>query len=676
MIATDYKKRPIWREIETPWETVKRGTIWPLVPIAIGAGIWLKFNFPMLGEGLGWLLMPLLLMGCVRILGILIPRGLVFAFLFALGFFRLTYQFDHNQTEFIGYRYYGAIEGRVVHIDQSSSGALRLTLDQVNLEGRRLEGHARISLNGEFHRARVFYGARMQTTGHLGPPSGPNEPGGYNFRKDAWLGHIAAVGYSRNPAFFSEIQEQGLWFRLQNWRTKQSEYYREKLGDKIGGFVAALVVGVRSGLDVELLDDMRKSSLAHLLAISGMHVGVATGLVYLCLRKLFAFSPRLTHSMLGSQAAATLAICSGFTYLVISGLSFSAARATIMACFFFGGLIILRPSFSLRLVVYAATIILLIDPTSLFDVGFQMSFAASAALIFVYQHLDMNAISEKGWLKWLIGLALTSFVAGAATSPISAFHFHNIPRLGIFANLLAVPVTVFVVLPAIICALLLQPFGLDDLPLFVVGKGVEIVLAVGKWFGNQDNAIWIIPQGHSLVLLASVGIGLFVIIVQKKYLWAIIALMMVALIWRASERPYILVSSDAKFLGVLEGEERRFSKDGGHAFVAENWTLADGTPLQDARPIYPKSDPLVIALDHDWRIVFTTTKKGAELAEDLCDPNTIMLAAQARKFNGECLQFLAKDIEKMGGMAINFSDETPKVTPNISLENAPWQLKD
>jgi competence protein ComEC len=293
----------------------------------------------------------------------------------------------------LGWRYYGAIEGRIVGIDRSQSDALRLTLDRVVLERvsrARTPTRVRVSLHGDqSHSIAAEPGLRVMTTGHLSPPSGPVEPGGFDFKRHAWFARLGAVGYTRNPVLGVAAASQGradlVVLRV---RMAASERVQAALAGDIGGFATAITTGDRSAISQTALFDLRASNLAHLLAISGLHMGLLSAVVFGALRLVLSLIPWVALRWPTRSIAAAGALIAATGYLALSGGNVATERAFVMVAVALGALMLGRRALSLQAVAIAATIVLTLRPEALMGPGFQMSFAATTALVAVF-----------GWLR-------------------------------------------------------------------------------------------------------------------------------------------------------------------------------------------------------------------------------------------------------------------------------------
>ncbi|MEL6795120.1 MAG: ComEC/Rec2 family competence protein, partial [Pseudomonadota bacterium] len=296
-------------------------------------------------------------------------------------------------------------------------------------------------------------GDRISIFANIGPPGGPVEPGGFDYRRTAWFLGLGAIGYARGAPV--EIEAAGrpalprrMAIALAGERARIAEGLRERLPGETGAFAAAVTVGERAGIPSASLEALRRSNLAHLLAISGLHMGLVTALVFSGARLVLSLTPIANRRWRTKRAAAGVALAAAVAYLALSGASIATQRAFIMAAVALVAVMLNRPAITLRALAVAALVILAYRPESLTHVGFQMSFAATAAII-----AGFDFARERGWVAGqkergalgkvaAYGVALlgTSLLAGLATAPFSAFHFNQISHYGLLGNLAAVPI--------------------------------------------------------------------------------------------------------------------------------------------------------------------------------------------------------------------------------------------
>jgi len=571
----------VWQVIERNW-LIQRGALFGWVPVLLACGIGGYFGLrtePSLtwlyGAAIGALCLAILgwrgaaWSGPLAIAGALLLAGLCLAGLRA----------HLVAGPVLGWRYYGPVEGRVVAIDRSASDALRLTLDRVILSRTapdRVPTRVRVSLHGDQGHFSVKPGQRVMMTAHLSPPSGPVEPGGFDFQRHAWFKQIGAVGYTRVPVLAIAPARGAQWlFRA---RMALSTHVQARLAGQEGAFAAAIMTGDRSGLDQNTLAAMRVSNLAHLLAISGLHMGLLAGFVFAAFRLGFAAMPSLGLRLQGKKISAVMALVAAAAYLGLSGGNVATERAFVMVAVMLIAVMLDRRALSLRAVAVAAIIVLCLRPEALMGPGFQMSFAATVALVAVFGWLrDAQIALGPRWLRPILTVVISSAVAGAATAPVGAAHFNQFAQYGLIANLASVPLMGALVMPAAVLAACLLPLGLDWIALWAMGLGLRWILAVSDWVASLDGARALVPAPGPEVLPTLAFGALLIVLWQGRLRFVgVIPMGLAAWLWVGAERPVMLISDSGSLVGVMTTEGRALNKPRGGGFVAQNWLENDG----------------------------------------------------------------------------------------------------
>ena len=565
------------------------------VPVCIGLGVGSYFALPTEPTMLAWVLTGLAAAGLAGLGARLVrsPRaGLALPLfglaLVAIGLIAGGIRSASVAAPVLDFRYYGPVEGRVVKIDRSASDATRLTLDRIRLDRvapARLPERVRVSLHGDQPFAQPVPGDRLAMTAFLSGPEGPVEPGGFDFRRMAWFDRLGAVGYTRAPALplppevaAAGGHDGGGGVLVQKVRRGIAGWILARMPGEAGAFAVAITTGDRTAMSQETIQTLRDSNLAHLLAISGLHMGLLTAFVYAALRYAMALVPGLADRWSIRKIAALGALQAGAFYLALSGGSIATERAFIMVSVMFGAVLIDRRALTLRAVALAATLILLTQPESLTEPGFQMSFAATTALVFIFGSMrDWKGPRPPRWLQPVTGVLLSSGVAGLATAPFAAAHFNQVSYYGLAANMLAVPVMGAAVMPLAVLTALAAPLGLGGVTLWLMQWPIRWILGVAAWVAGLDGAVGHVPSPGPLVLPLVAAGGLTMVLLRGRVrLMGVVPVAIALALWADAERPPVLVAPSGGLVGVMTAEGRALSKPRGDSFTADVWLENDG----------------------------------------------------------------------------------------------------
>ena len=315
-------------------------------------------------------------------------------------------------------------------------------------------------------------------------------------------------------------------------------------------------------------------------------------------------------------------------------------------------LMIGRRALSLRAVAIAATIVLVLRPEALTGPGFQMSFAATTALVAVFGWLrEVKFRRATKWIRPVGAVVLSSAVAGGATAPIGAAHFNAIAHYGLVANLLSVPLMGILVIPAGLIALVLWPIGLDHLGLWAMGAGLRWILGVAEWIALTEGARgWVPGPGLWVLPLLSLG-ALFVILWQGRVRWLGLLAMGAALwLWQGTDRPTVLIADTGTIMGVMTSEGRALSKARGAGFVAGNWLENDGSGAtqDEAAALWPE-----VRIVAGKTAVHLSGKRKVEAFGPCTGSQILVTSADFLATRGpDCIVFDPKRLRRTGAVAI------------------------
>ena len=313
--------------------------------------------------------------------------------------------------------------------------------------------------------------------------------------------------------------------RLKVVRPAESSPVRERINKRIDavlprdtqGVVKALITGSSKSVPSGIAQNYRDAGIAHILAVSGLHMSLLAGLVFIVIRSVLALIPKIALYHDTKKIAAVFALTACAAYLHISGASVAAQRAFIMIALVLIAVLVNRRALSVVSVAWAAFFILLFRPEALLSAGFQLSFAAVTALICVYEKGNelFARLSEKkegfpfSLLSAVGGVLIASFVASAATAPFALFHFRQIPIYGIVISALATTLTGFWIMPALTVGTLLMTVGADKPFLLLASYGVKIVNRLAGTTAGLPHAVLTCPPMPVWGLLLAVFGGLW-----------------------------------------------------------------------------------------------------------------------------------------------------------------------
>lgn len=600
--------RPIWDWLGASFLAEQgRWLLWS--PVMLGAGIGFYFALP--AEPPAWIAPVLLAMlffvalGLRRTRALAVQAMIILLVMPVLGLLAAQIRTDQVRAPVLAVEI-GPIDviGTVIAQEPLEKGG-RILMQDLTIPGlttSQTPARARIRLRADDNLPKP--GQRVRVWAVIGPPGDPVEPGAFDFRRHLYFQKIGAVGYARG-----RVQVRGMapdppfTVRLEGLRQAMAGKVDARLDGAVSGMTAALLNGQPSAIPEADLEAMRQSGLQHLLSISGLHVGLVAGLVLLAVRALLALWPPFALRYPIKKFAAIIALAAAFFYMLMVGSPVPTQRSVLMTGVMLLAILADRNPFSIRVIAVAALAVMLTQPEAILGPSFQMSFAAVAALILVYEAITpILARHPRGEgrvgriLRGAIGLAFTSLVASLATTPYGLYHFQQMANYGVLANMIAVPVTSFWVMPWGLLVYLLMPLGLEGPAIIAMGWGVELILWTAHWVTGLPGAAVRVPAiplwGMAAFTLGALWIGLW----QGRWRWlggfgigaALLSLPLAPM-------PDIRVSSDGVVAAIR-------TQDGGllvstrraNRFDSDAWAQRDGlaTPPKRWQPAGSPADGL------------------------------------------------------------------------------------
>jgi competence protein ComEC len=564
--------------------------------VGLGFGILLYFALPAepplwLGFALVALSAPLVGQGRGRRL--LIEGGAILLLSLALGFLCAELRTRMVAAPILAGEVTGLIEGRLVSLDAGARGAQKALIAVRSIEHVPSDSWprlVRIAMRNPPPALRA--GNLIRVRAHLEPPAGPTAPGAYDFAMRAYFQQIGATGFALGPpAILAAPAPEGLaalLSRVERAREDLSARVAARLNGAVSGVAIAFTTGLRTEIPKEADSDLRNSGLYHLISISGVHMSAVALALFFSLRFFLAAIPPVALRYPIKKWAAGLSIAGAFAYLIFTGSSVPTVRSFVMVALVFLAVIADRRALTMRNVALSAVLILILLPESVLDVSFQMSYAATMALIAAFEQWEGRR-RETGIFRlfpYFGALLLTGLVAGFATAPFSLFHFQTATPLGLLANLIAIPLTDLLIMPAAFGIYILAPFGLEAPAVWILGKACAVLLWAAHAVSALPGAVQGVPAGTPAALgLITLG-GLWLMLWRRP--WRRLAIMPVLagiILWAQAQGPDLLIDrkienvaargADGR-LGLIEGSAR--------GYAVQNWLRRDGVSLSDGAP--------------------------------------------------------------------------------------------
>ena len=349
---------------------------------------------------------------------------------------------------------------------------------------------------------------------------------------------------------------------LDSFRDRLGTHIRAQLPGSSGSIATALATGDQNAVSEEDAEAMRRSGLAHLLSVSGLHIAAVVGAVMMLTLKLLALSERLALRFNLILAAAGAGAAAGIAYTLLTGAQVPTVRSCIAALLILGGIALGREAISLRLVAVGALIVLLFRPEAVASPSFQFSFAAVTAIIALHPsrigrrlllRRDEGPIARA--FRGLLGMVLTGLAVEVALIPFALFHFHKAGLYGVAANLVAIPLTTFAIMPLEAGALVLDLVGLGAPLWWMAGQALDGLLWLAHAAAGAHGAVATLASlpswAFGMMVLGGLWLGLWT---TRPRLLGLVPFVIGAAAAVSSSTPDLLVTGDGKHLAIVASD--------------------------------------------------------------------------------------------------------------------------
>ncbi len=680
------------------WLEAERDQLVLWLPVALGSGIAAWFVLP---DATAWRA-TLLLLVATGLAALAAGRGgraaraiAIGMLAAALGLALLWMRSDSVSAPVLGRPTVASFAATVERVEPLAARELvRLTLRPIGsaTDGRGeafdLPRRVRVNLVEADAPKGLGEGAVLRLRARLMPPPLPAVPGAYDFARVAWFAGIGATGRGFAPVVVTTPAEHG-----SGLRGRLSAHITDSLEGSAGGIAAALATGDVGAIGEEDSEAMRRAGLAHLLSVSGLHITAAVAATMLVVMRVLALSPWLALRVRLPLIAAVAGAGAAIGYTLLTGSQVPTIRSCVAALLVLVALAMGREAMTLRALAAGAVIVLVALPEALAGPSFQLSFAAIAAIVALHEHPRIKALfgpHDEGFVRRLgrgLGsLLLTGIVVEAALMPIAVYHFHKAGLYGAAANIVAIPLTTFVVMPLEALALLFDGVGIGAPVWWLVQHALDLLLWIARTVAAAPGAVRSLPAMPDGAYAAMVGGGLWVALWRTRLRRLGVVPLLFGASWAlATPAPDLLVTGDGRHVAVRTAAGLALLRDRAGDYIrdtlAENGGL-DGEPLlladqPDARCSRDLCITDIVAPGRRWRIL--ATRSGYFVPTDelvkACQAADILVSERGLP-KGCTPRWLKLDrwtLARTGGIAITLA--TGRITTVLQAgDRHPWRI--
>ena len=565
---------------------------------------------------------------------------------------------------------------------------LRLTLKPRSGD---LPPRVRVSIKAEGAPAGLGGGAVIRLRARLAPPPPMALPGTYDFARDAWFKGIGAVGRSLGaPVVIRPSSTIG----LDGVRDRLGRHVREQLPGPAGTIATALATGDQNAVSAEDAEAMRRSGLAHLLSVSGLHIAAVVGAAMLLTLKLLALSERLALRYNLVLVSAGVGALAGVSYTLLTGAQVPTVRSCVAALLVLAGIALGRDAISLRLVAVGALLVMLFRPEAIASASFQMSFAAVTAIIALHStawarklfHRREEGIPERIG-RALLALVATGIAVELALVPIGLYHFHKAGLYSVLANIVAIPMTTFVIMPLEAAALVLDLAGLGAPLWFLTGLALDGLLALAHAVASASGSVATLASMPVWAFASIIVGGLWICLWNSRIRWLGLVPAAIGAVGAAlAPVPDLLITGDGRHVAIVgESGTPYLLRDRSGDYVRDLLSEASGfdgdpSPIATAPFTSCSRDSCVAVIRRGgsaWQLLATRTSTRIDWVPltRACASADIVVSERwlPRGCTPRWLKLDRKALEQSGGVAVYLGQNAKVTTVAERVGGHPWR---
>ncbi|MBT3181335.1 MAG: DUF4131 domain-containing protein [Deltaproteobacteria bacterium] len=354
----------------------------------------------------------------------------------------------------------------------------------------------------------------------------PPDIDNFSYKRYLLVHGIAATGWVYGKVYIEETSSSYFRKYFHDLRRRISYSMPQDIPEERTAIIESLAIGKRDGITSAMRGYFSASGLSHILAISGLHVGLIALMIYLVSKMIFGFSSRLLLSIPLQIVASIIMLPIVWGYVFLTQCSMSSIRAAIMISIFMMGVIIKRRQNLINTLSIAVIIILITMPLSVLDVSFQLSVTAVLGILLLGYpivqrlnlHFDGRSMSKRVGRN-IVSVTAITFSATVFTLPLVAYHFHMVTMLGLISNLIAVPLVSILLVPSIFIASIISLFSAAlSYPMWIVSSSLTgLFIGFAKMI-STSGGIFVFQYVPSIYEVILIYIGLVLAIFWKRVL--------------------------------------------------------------------------------------------------------------------------------------------------------------
>jgi competence protein ComEC len=579
------------------------------------------------------------------------------------------------------------VSGKVIAVDHlASRQTVRLTIRPLTPG---LPPKLRLTLDEDKAPSGLAAGAEITAKARFAPPPPMALPGTYDFARDAWFQGLGGVGKALGPVTVTKAaQPRG----LDGVRDGLRRHIEARLDRGPAGIAVALATGDQNAVDQDDADAMRRAGLTHLLSVSGLHIAAVVAFAMFLSLKLLALSERLALRFNLVLVSAGCAAAAGIGYTLLTGAQVPTVRSCVAALLILLGIALGRDALSMRLIAAGALIVLIFRPEALAGASFQLSFAAVTSIVALHSTRWARTLlqrREEGPVariaRALLGIIATGLIVEIALAPLALFHFHRSGLYGVFANIVAIPLTTFVIMPSEAAALAADALGLGRPLWWICGMAIDGLLRLAHAVSAAKGAVVLTPSMPAWAFALIVAGGIWVCLWNTRLrLLGFVPVALGAAGAAAAPSPDLLITGEGMHVAVVDHGTPTLLRDRAGDYVRSLMAEASGfdgdPPDLDGQPYSACSKDACVALlrrgSTEWRLLATRSATPIDWSAITGACAEADMVVSDRRLPRGCkprwLRLDSAALRQTGGLAI-YLGERPRIDSVAArVRHHPW----